>query len=1118
MIVNQEIIDKLLSQVNERKIARAMKYKKEGRINICKMEYKSAKNFMLMSKIVGKDEIYECKLEVAAGEIMHKRCTCADFTTNLNICKHLIATLLEFNENPKYARMLLLDKVNSDAKEDIKPKATMQETAKYIDGLNLINTFYNKYNLKYDEAAKKESKKKTNVTTGVIKIVPKIEVNVNKQYLISFKVGDKQLYTIKDLVEFADRFENKEVYKYGLSLELKHDINYFDEKSQEYLKFILKNADLMRQIGKSMTGIPNYYGINIKKDSINLVGNAMDDLFEIAKDEKIFLESQFGNLDLTFVDENPNIKFELLKSSADEYKLVTDIKNFDLIEGKEYNYIYIDGKIYRCHYKIEEGAITLLETFKRLKTQQILFNEKDIPTLFQIVLPNIKKSFDIEELRGTEVEKYIPESLGVKIYLDIDKASNVVMNVTFCYLDKEFNPLEDKEVLDKIDVRRNSLEEREARHIFAKTGFKEDLKNKNYILKDDDDVYNFLTETIEEYMEKFEVLVTDRFKEKQVITPRLGTIGIKVENNLLSLDFSELEIDKEELQSILKHYIVKKKYHRLKDGTYINLEDNEDIKMLKEISDTTLIDFKEFKKDSIELPIYRGIYLDKILGSTTSTLKIKKEDSFKNLIDKIENNKEEDLEPVAPLNKILRSYQLTGYRWLKSLDAYNFGGILADDMGLGKTLQIISLIATYVKENEVNRKPSLIVCPSSLTLNWKNEFKKFTENLNILVVKGKAEERRELISKANEYDALVTSYDSLKRDIESYENMCFKYIIADEAQYIKNSSTQNALALKKVQAETRFALTGTPIENSLSELWSIMDFIMPGYLYTYTRFKKNFELPIIREEDKGQMIRLKELISPFILRRLKKDVLTELPDKNITVLTNEMSKEQQKLYTAYMQDARREVTENINNEGFEKSQIKILSLLTRLRQICCHPSLFIENYKGESSKLEQCIELIEDAISSSHKILLFSQYTSMFEIIEKYLEERNIKFFKLTGSTKVDERIRMVDDFNKDDSVKVFLISLKAGGTGLNLTGADVVIHFDPWWNISAENQATDRAYRIGQKNSVQVYKLITSNSIEEKIYELQEKKSALSENMLDNKETFINKLSKEDILSLFED
>ena len=352
----------------------------------------------------------------------------------------------------------------------------------------------------------------------------------------------------------------------------------------------------------------------------------------------------------------------------------------------------------------------------------------------------------------------------------------------------------------------------------------------------------------------------------------------------------------------------------------------------------------------------------------------------------------------------------------------------------------------------------------------------------------------------------------MKRDVEVYkkEKYEFKYIIADEAQYIKNNNTQNSKAIKEIKSQVKFALTGTPIENSLSELWSIFDFIMPGYLFGYKKFKEVYETPIIKDKDERAMQKLKMLIEPFVLRRIKTDVLTELPDKTISILNNEMKGEQEKIYISYMQIARKEAMQEIEENGFEKSQIRILALLTRLRQICCHPSLFLENYKGESSKLNQCIEIVKDAI------LLFSGYTSMFEIIEKELKKNDIKYFKLTGQTKVGERIQLVDEFNESPNVKIFLISLKAGGTGLNLIGADMVIHYDPWWNLSAENQATDRTYRIGQKKNVQVYKLITKNSIEEKIYELQQRKAKLMDDMLSTKQTFINKLTKEEVMSLF--
>ena len=447
-------------------------------------------------------------------------------------------------------------------------------------------------------------------------------------------------------------------------------------------------------------------------------------------------------------------------------------------------------------------------------------------------------------------------------------------------------------------------------------------------------------------------------------------------------------------------------------------------------------------------------------------------------------------------------------------------GILADDMGLGKTVQLLCVVCKYLEdETEKNKKPTLVVCPSSLCLNWQNEIEKFTQGVTSEVIHGSLQDRMRKIAEINNYNIVITSYELLKRDIDEYKkyNYKFKYIIADEAQYIKNNNTQNAKAIKDIISETRFALTGTPIENSLSELWSIFDFIMPGYLFRYRKFKELYETPIMRDNDEIVMQKLKKLIEPFVLRRIKKEVLTELPDKTVTVLSSQMLEEQEEIYLSYLTQAKKSAIEEIKENGIEKSQIKILALLTRLRQVCCHPSLFIENYEGGSGKLNQCIEIIKDAIQSGHKILLFSGYTAMFDIIEKELKKEQISYLKLTGQTKVSDRINLVDEFNNNPDKKLFLISLKAGGTGLNLVGADMVIHYDPWWNVSSENQATDRTYRIGQKRNVQVYKLITKNSIEEKIYDLQKRKEALIDNMLSTNQTFISKLSKEEIMNLFE-
>lgn len=434
-------------------------------------------------------------------------------------------------------------------------------------------------------------------------------------------------------------------------------------------------------------------------------------------------------------------------------------------------------------------------------------------------------------------------------------------------------------------------------------------------------------------------------------------------------------------------------------------------------------------------------------------------------------------------------------------------------MGLGKTLQVIAFI---LSEKDKNPGPALVVAPTSLVYNWQDEVKKFAPSLKVTVVSGLQKERHEQLQEINHSDIIVTSYPLIRRDIDLYNEITFSYCFLDEAQHIKNPNTSNAKSVKQIKARGFFALTGTPIENSLTELWSIFDFIMPGYLLSHARFVRRFEAPIVKARDEKALKELSRHIKPFILRRMKKDVLKELPEKIESRMTAQMTEEQMKIYLAYLQQARGEIAREIEINGFEKSHIKILAALTRLRQLCCHPSLFLENYEGESGKMALLEEILQDALESGHRVLLFSQFTSMLDIIKQSLKQQNIEYFYLEGSTKAQDRGEMVKLFNQGIG-KVFLISLKAGGTGLNLTGADMVIHFDPWWNPAVEEQATDRAYRIGQKNVVQVIRLITHGTIEEKIYELQQRKRAMIESVIQPGETLLSKMSHNEILQLFD-
>ena len=853
----------------------------------------------------------------------------------------------------------------------------------------------------------------------------------------------------------------------------------------------------------------------MSNEYITISNTGLDEIFEVLKNKKILFKRDAQDEEIVFEAHNPDIKFTVEQESNGDYILTPniDVFSYDILQGSSYLYMLTKNALYRCDKTFEETILKLLNVYRENYTPQIRFRREELPSFCSLVYPKLKGEISLDKLDEGIINKYVPQELYIKLYLDYDKNNYITADIKFVYGDVEFNPLKDT----NISVARDVSKENEYLDIFVNTGFMLDKENGRLILADEEKIYSFLSEEIGLYMHKFEVLATDTFKQREIRKPKIGNIGIKLENDLLKIDLSKIDFDIEEIRSIMQKYKLKKKYHRLKDGSFLDLEENETMDFISSLLENEDISYKQIQEGKLEIPISRGMYLDRLIQNLNTN--VEKNDEYKKMVNQISKREIEDkIELPKGLKSELRQYQVTGFKWLKILDNYKFGGILADDMGLGKTIQLLAVIQSYLEE-EKNPSPSIVVCPSSLSLNWKNEIDKFAPNIKTLVIHGNAEERANQIENIEKYNLVITSYDLLKRDIEEYKekDYKFKYIIADEAQYIKNNNTQNAKVIKEIKADTKFALTGTPIENSLSELWSIFDFIMPGYLYSYRKFKEIYEVPIVKDNDEWVLKKLKMLIEPFILRRTKQEVLTELPDKTISVLNNEMQDEQLKIYTSYMANAKREVSQELKENGFEKSQMKILALLMRLRQICCHPSLFLSNYTGESSKLNQCIEVIKDAVLSGHKILLFSSYSSMLEIIGEELKKENIKHFKLTGQTKVGDRLKLVEEFNSNDEIKVFLISLKAGGTGLNLIGADMVIHYDPWWNLSAENQATDRTYRIGQKKNVQVYKLITKDSIEERIYELQEKKAQLAKSMLSTETTFINKLSREDIMSLFD-
>ena len=581
--------------------------------------------------------------------------------------------------------------------------------------------------------------------------------------------------------------------------------------------------------------------------------------------------------------------------------------------------------------------------------------------------------------------------------------------------------------------------------------------------------------------------------ENITINPNITLDISQSRNGYMSMKLDIDGVDSNEYREIFSSYKNNNRLYRMKNGAYLDLKDNALEQAFKLIDILNI--YNDF--DNMKIPNNKAIYLEKLIEEEDLSF-VNGSKYVSNVVKKFDKVKSKNYEVPKDLNATLRDYQVSGFEFFKTLSDYQFGGILADEMGLGKTIQTIAFLLSN------KDKKSIVITPTALIYNWKNELEKFAPTLKVGLLHAAKSEREKILDNIDNYDVILTTYTTYKNDIDKYKNINFDYCIIDEAQNIKNPDAIITKAIKNVNAKVKFALTGTPIENNLMELWSIFDFIMPGYLYNKSKFKSIFV-----NNDKN-IIELKNLIKPFILRRTKKEVITELPDKIEQKIIIDLEKEHKRAYKGYVNLITRKIKEN------NQDNITVFSYLTKLRQLCLSPELMVKNYQGKNSKLDVLINIIND--SSDEKILVFSQFTKVLEVIGKRLNEENISYSYLDGKTSAKDRVKLVEEFNTNNN-KVFLISLKAGGTGLNLTSANIVVHFDPWWNPAVEDQASDRAHRIGQKNVVNVIKLIAKGTAEERVINLQETKKELIEDVingnLDNSSTLKN-LSKDDIIDLF--
>jgi len=926
---------------------------------------------------------------------------------------------------------------------------------------NIIEGFEEKTFSEIDKRLKALAK-----ASGEVKLIPLIKTDGKGAAFLGLSIGIDKIYVIKDITELLENIKEEKFYSYGKELSLNHTIDIFDEKSRKLIEVIAPNKE-------------KYSGGKY----IPLISGLLDHIFDIYENDMIQSDIHgFFEKTLLLKSDTPSLDINISLNSHEKKAIIYPPEfNYHFLEGEKKSYILVEGGLFSLEKSLGKALNTLLSELSGQK-EGISFEDKAFFGFMKYIYPFFK---------GPDEESILlPE-----LYFDMPLGD---ISVKIKY------PSDDYENDHYKDPAKYEIEK-----YLELWGFhKKSEEDNEYILKGDDKIYDFLSSSFSGIKENAAIFVTDDYRKKDINAGVKLSAGIRLEGELLNIFVDTGEYSFNELLNAIQAIDIKKKFFRFKNGSFIDFR-NKEINTFKELSEE--LNLKGDKKSiSLTSPKYRAMFLDGMLSE--GNISLNKDSSFQNFIDKFKKSREVEFEIPEFLKNTLRQYQKTGYKWLKSLSSLGLSGILADEMGLGKTIQIIALL---LSEKEDFKNPSIVVSPTSLIYNWQKEISRFAPELNAVVLSGTAKERQEIFASSEKAHVFIITYDTLKRDINHLKNIEFNYIILDEAQYIKNPLTKAAGAVKSLKSRRRFALTGTPIENSLSELWSIFDFLMPGYLHSYSKFQKLYERPIVLDNNADALKSLRNHTAPFILRRTKEQVLKDLPDKVYSILYAELTKEQKKLYTANFLKAKGEFDAYLSEESLSKNKFRVLSMLTRLRQICCHPAMFVENYIGGSGKLDITLETIKNLVDGKHRILLFSQFTSMLDIIKKGLEAMNISYYYLDGGTPSKERALLTEEFNKGGA-SVFLISLRAGGSGLNLTGADIIIHFDQWWNPAVMEQASDRAHRIGQKKTVHVYNIIAKDTIEEKIIELQNKKRDLTQNIIQDGETFINLMAEDELRKLF--
>ena len=1022
---------------------------------------------------------------------------------------HIYGSVLNDDKNWDYNTHIKINMKNSDIMGTNCSCETFKENSKHIK--NYVCKHISATNDVFYSLAKKKMQKNKLKSNNKPKLVKEkneehkgkekrfLSLDINIKHMVKegitlfnceFRIGTGNL--ILDLKDFLYKNSLKKPLKFNDGFTYNPLKDEFLEEDKRVLQFVASHKDM------------------ISGRYLRLKQNNLKDFLKLI-DEKKKINFNFNSINYEVKVKKENVPVALTLKEGKEGFVLSHHKKFPVLLNNLGDVMFFDRNLYLPRKRQLEYYIPIHKLF--LKNNTITY-KKSLENLRSLLeeLKNISKNIFLDENVRVFKEKLMKTTFNLyktegKIYCNV--------KIDYCgYI---------------IDLIRDEKDNSFLRDLKSEKYIEFQLERFKFIKREEDfcfignkeEMYELFSKGIKRLRELGEVLLSEELKEFKVLDSSLISSELKELSNFYKLKFDFGDFELRELRESVEAMKRGDRFYRTKK-VYLDLEDPGIVNFLNLLEDLGL---ENIKDNEVYIDKSKVLYIQEKLKDRNLSF-IKGGNVLQEIVGKLLNKEfKRKLLPKA-LNAELRPYQKEGFKWINEITDLGFGGVLADDMGLGKTLQIIAFLLSQKKSK------SIVVVPTSVIYNWMDEFEKFAPSIRVGLVHGSKSKRDKVLrdfkrglgikieeenlkeKSYEKYDVLLTTYGTLKNDEKAYENLSFDYCIIDEAQNIKNPSAQATLSVKNIKSRCNIALTGTPIENNLMELWSIFDFVMPGYLFTKERFRERFIL------DESNLSELKSLITPFILRRLKEDVLSELPEKLEKKYLVEMKGKQKQLYSFYVKAIKNQLNENKSSEKSGRDKINLFAYLTKLREICLDPSLVVPDYTGESSKLTVVKEIVKDASESGKKILLFSQFTSVLQKIEEDFKKEDISYLYLDGGTSAKDRVERVKKFNEDSNIKVFLISLKAGGVGLNLTSASVVIHFDPWWNPAVEDQATDRAHRFGQENKVEVIKLVAKDTIEEKIVLMQEDKRELIQSLMDGKTMDgkgLKRLTEEEISKLFE-